>query len=81
MENITREVENLDKNGSFFNSGTCAQLILLASIPSSAGPRPHPPPRTTSSFLPWTLGRGCQGFAARMASSLGGYQRISLIHK
>lgn len=80
MESVTREVEDLDKNGSFFNSGTCAQLTLLASIPSSAGPQPHPPPKT-SSFLPGTLGRGCQGFAARMASSLGRYQRISLIHK
>lgn len=73
MESVTREVEDLDKNGSFFNSGTCAQLTLLVSIPSSAGPQPYPPP-TISSFLPGTFGRGCQGFAARMACSLDGLQ-------
>lgn len=33
MESVTREVEDLDKNGSFCNSGTCAQLTLFASIP------------------------------------------------
>lgn len=45
----------------------------MASIPSSAGPQPHPPLKT-SSFLPGTLGRDCQGFVARMACSLDSLQ-------